>query len=67
MIMTEARIKVADVHDRMPVILRHEDWTDWLDAPPDDARLLFRSYPGQGGHHEGRSLCAAGLTMLQIA
>nr|WP_230206878.1 SOS response-associated peptidase family protein [Novosphingobium sp. Gsoil 351] len=46
MIMTEACIHVADVHDRMPVILQPEDWTDWLDGPPGGAGLLCRPYPG---------------------
>jgi putative SOS response-associated peptidase YedK len=45
MVMTEACIHVADVHDRMPVILRPQDWGDWLDGPPDDAALLCRPYP----------------------
>lgn len=45
MIMTEACIHVADVHDRMPVILKREDWEDWLDGPPDAAGLLCRPYP----------------------
>jgi putative SOS response-associated peptidase YedK len=45
MIMTEACVHVADVHDRMPVILRRNDWPDWLDGPPDDVRLLCRPYP----------------------
>jgi putative SOS response-associated peptidase YedK len=45
MIMTEACIHVADVHHRMPVILRREDWGDWLDGAPDDAGLLCRPYP----------------------
>ena len=45
MIMTEACIHVADVHDRMPVILEQSDWSDWLDGPPDHARLLCRPYP----------------------
>lgn len=45
MVMTEACIHVADVHDRMPVILRREDWADWLDGPPDAAGLLCRPYP----------------------
>ena len=39
--MTEACIHVADVHDRMPVILRREDWLDGL---PDAAALLCRPY-----------------------
>jgi putative SOS response-associated peptidase YedK len=45
MVMTEACIHVADVHDRMPVILKREDWGDWLDGPPDAAGLLCRPYP----------------------
>lgn len=45
MVMTEACIHVADVHDRMPVILRRSDWGDWLDGPPDHATLLCRPYP----------------------
>jgi len=45
MVMTEACQHVADVHDRMPVILRPGDWTDWLDGAPDAAGLLCRPYP----------------------
>ena len=43
--MTEACIHVAYVHDRMPVILRRDDWRDWLDGAPDQAALLCRPYP----------------------
>ena len=45
MVMTEACIRVADVHDRMPVILKRDDWSDWLDGAPDAAGLLCRPYP----------------------
>lgn len=45
MVMTEACVHVAGVHDRMPVILKREDWRDWLDGPPDAAGLLCRPYP----------------------
>lgn len=45
MVMTEACQHVADVHDRMPVILRRADWADWLDCSPDAAGLLCRPYP----------------------
>lgn len=45
MVMTEACIHVADVHDRMPVILKRSDWADWLNGPPDAAGLLCRPYP----------------------
>ncbi len=45
MVMTEACIHIADVHDRMPVIVRRDDWVDWLEGPPDAAGLLYRPYP----------------------
>ena len=45
MVMTEACQHVAGVHDRMPVILRRDDWADWMDGPPDAAGLLCRPYP----------------------
>lgn len=45
MVMTEACIHVADVHDRMPVILKRSDWADWLDGAPDAAGPLCRPYP----------------------
>ena len=45
MVMTEACIHLAGVHDRMPVILQRESWSDWLDGPPDAARLLCQPYP----------------------
>ena len=45
MVMTEACQHVAGVHDRMPVILKREDWGDWLDGAPDAAGLLCRPYP----------------------
>jgi putative SOS response-associated peptidase YedK len=45
MVMAEACIHVADVHDRMPVILRRVDWGAWLDGSPDAAGLLCRPYP----------------------
>jgi putative SOS response-associated peptidase YedK len=45
MVMTEACVHVADVHDRMPVILRPRDWLDWLDGAPDAAGLLCRPWP----------------------
>lgn len=45
MVMTEACIHVAEVHDRMPVILRRQNWSDWLDGPPDRASILCLPYP----------------------
>ena len=45
MVMTEACQHVADVHSRMPVILRPSDWNDWIDGPPDAAAILCRPSP----------------------
>jgi putative SOS response-associated peptidase YedK len=45
MVLTVACQNVADVHDRMPVILQRADWADWLDGAPDAAGLLCRPYP----------------------
>lgn len=47
MVITDACIHVAGVHDRMPVILAREDWADWLNGPPDAAHLLCRPWPGE--------------------
>lgn len=45
MVMTDACEQVSGVHDRMPVILSRATWHDWLDGPPDNARLLCQPYP----------------------
>lgn len=47
MVMTEACAHVQGVHDRMPVILQRHTWADWLDGPPDNARLLCQPYPAE--------------------
>ena len=47
MVMTDACNHVADIHDRMPVILPQHAWADWLDGAPDAARLLCQPYPAQ--------------------
>jgi len=44
MVMTDACAHVRGVHDRMPVILAEQSWANWLDGPPDDARLLCQPY-----------------------
>jgi len=45
MVMTEACVHVADVHDRMPVILRPNEWNDWIDGPPEAAERLCHPFP----------------------
>lgn len=47
MVMTDAGGIVADVHDRMPVILRPDDWSRWTDAPAEEARPLCVPYTGE--------------------
>lgn len=37
---TEANSSVSPVHDRMPVLLRHEDFDRWLDPDEDDPKKL---------------------------
>ena len=46
-ITTDASPDVAEVHDRMPVILEPADWPVWLgETPGDPASLLHRSPAG---------------------
>ena len=46
MVMTEACIHVAGVHDRMPVILSPATQPAWTDGSPDEARALCVPYSG---------------------
>lgn len=47
MVMTEACVHVAGVHDRMPVILRPDQWSAWTDGPSDEAKALCEPYEGE--------------------
>ncbi len=42
--MTEANALLADIHDRMPLILAPEDYVRWLGDQPDPADLM-RPFP----------------------
>ena len=46
MVMTDACIDVAGIHDRMPAILPREHWAGWLGEAPDAAVHLCRPWPG---------------------
>lgn len=46
MVMTEANAVVQPVHDRMPVILPADSWTQWLGPEPQDALALCQPYTG---------------------
>jgi putative SOS response-associated peptidase YedK len=50
LITTEANPRVRSIHERMPVILRPEDYDFWLDPKPQDPRRLqelLRPYPAE--------------------
>ena len=46
MVMVDSSPQMAEVHDRMPVILRREDWPRWTAPDPGDALALCRTWPG---------------------
>jgi putative SOS response-associated peptidase YedK len=45
MVMTEACVHVAGVHDRMPVVLQRDHWAKWVEGAPEEVRKLCRPYP----------------------
>lgn len=47
MVMADSCADMADVHDRMPVILRPGDWASWTTGSPETAAALCRTWPGQ--------------------
>ncbi len=46
MVMVNSSPQMAEVHDRMPVILRREDWDRWSGGPTEQALELCRTWPG---------------------
>lgn len=46
MVMTDSSPQMADVHDRMPVILRRDDWAQWTEGAPPDAFALVQTWLG---------------------
>lgn len=46
-ITADANAAVADVHDRMPVILPREAEETWLSGTPEEARALLKTYEGE--------------------
>lgn len=47
MVMVDSCEFMADVHDRMPTILRQEDWNTWLLGTPEAAFTKCRVWDGQ--------------------
>jgi putative SOS response-associated peptidase YedK len=46
MVMVDANPQMADVHDRMPVLLPRGQWPVWLGADADAARRLCHTWTG---------------------
>ncbi len=46
MVMTDSAGEVAEVHNRMPVILSGEDARTWQEGSPDEARALCTAFKG---------------------
>ena len=46
MVMADSSPHMADVHDRMPVILEPGEWAQWTTGSLDDALALVRTMPG---------------------
>nr|WP_159832237.1 SOS response-associated peptidase family protein [Novosphingobium sp. TCA1] len=44
MVMVDGCEQMSDVHDRMPTILRREDWDLWADGTPDEAFNLLQTW-----------------------
>lgn len=44
MVMVASCEQMVDVHDRMPVILRREDWNTWVTGTPEAAFSLCRTW-----------------------
>jgi putative SOS response-associated peptidase YedK len=47
MVMVESSPEMAEVHDRMPVILRAEDHAAWVGGSPDEAFARCRTWEGE--------------------
>lgn len=47
MVMTDAAGAAAEVHNRMPVILKPDDYARWQEAKPDEAKALCVAYDGE--------------------
>ena len=47
MVMVDSSAQMAEVHDRMPVILRGDDWAEWTDSAPEAAFALCRTWAGE--------------------
>ncbi|MGB7656262.1 MAG: SOS response-associated peptidase family protein [Novosphingobium sp.] len=47
MVMADSSPHMAEVHDRMPVILEPAEWEQWITGSVDNALALVRTWPGE--------------------
>ncbi len=60
MVMADSCPAMAEVHDRMPVILRPDQWAHWQDGPPEAALALARTWQGELAVERTRERWAGG-------
>ena len=64
MVMVDSSPQMAEVHDRMPVILREEDWGRWTGAGAEEAFALCRTWPGDlVAEHTGERWAGGDVTL----
>lgn len=59
MVMTDAAGDAAEVHNRMPVLLRPDDYGIWTSATAEEAKALCRPWPGNLGIERTAQLWSA--------
>jgi putative SOS response-associated peptidase YedK len=47
MVMTDSAGRAAECHSRMPVLLAQDDWSQWTDGTPTEARRLCKPWTGE--------------------
>ena len=47
LVMVDGHKQMAEVHDRMPLILAREDWQAWTGSPTETALAMCRTWPGE--------------------
>lgn len=43
--MVDATTELWEIHDRMPAVLRPEDYDHWLHVPAEEAMTMLAKYP----------------------